>query len=120
MLSYYTLLKIDPLAGPEDIEISYRNFLDGIHRYGPGIEFGESELAERFPEIAQGYTVLRDPQKRKVYDEMLFSPIIKKTETIPIDLETTKVPLITRLSNYLLALVFLVTLLYALSRFFAL
>jgi DnaJ-class molecular chaperone len=120
MLSHYVLLKIDPFAGQDSVEQSYRNFLDEIRRYGPGIEFNESEIDERFPEIAQAYNVLRDPEKRKIYDKTLFSQTLREPKSTVAHFETEKLPLANRLSNYLLALVFLVSLLYALSHFFAL
>ncbi len=121
MLSHYALLKIDPVADQAGIEESYRNFLDEVKRYAPGVEFSESEITEHFPDIAQAYAVLRDVEKRKAYDETLFYLQPEETATgTAEDPETNQMPLMNRLSNYLLALVFLVTLLYALSHFFAL
>ena len=65
MADYYTLLEISRDAGPEEIKKAYRRLALQHH---PDRNQGSKEAEARFKEITEAYEVLRDPDKRAVYD----------------------------------------------------
>ncbi len=62
---YYEVLGVSRQAGEEEIKKSYRQL---ALKYHPDRNPGDKEAEERFKEAAEAYEVLRDPQKRRVYD----------------------------------------------------
>jgi molecular chaperone DnaJ len=64
---YYEILGVSRSATPEDIKKSYRQL---ALKYHPDRNPGDREAEERFKEAAEAYEVLRDPDKRGIYDRL--------------------------------------------------
>ncbi len=62
---YYRILEVPRDATPEEIKKSYRQV---AMKYHPDRNPGNKEAEERFKEAAEAYEVLRDPEKRRLYD----------------------------------------------------
>ena len=62
---YYQILSVSRDAGEEEIKKSYRKLALKFH---PDRNPGNKEAEESFKEAAEAYEVLRDPQKRRIYD----------------------------------------------------
>jgi molecular chaperone DnaJ len=62
---YYEILAIARDAGDEDIKRAYRRLALKHH---PDKNSGNKEAEAKFKEAAEAYEVLRDPEKRKLYD----------------------------------------------------
>lgn len=65
MADYYQTLGVARGASDEEIKKAYRRL---AMQYHPDRNSGSSEAEEKFKEITEAYDVLRDPQKRSVYD----------------------------------------------------
>lgn len=65
MADYYQLLGVSRDADAEEIKKAYRKL---ALKYHPDRNDGSKEAEERFKEITQAYEVLRDADKRQVYD----------------------------------------------------
>jgi molecular chaperone DnaJ len=65
MADYYQLLGVDRSADADEIKRAYRKL---AVKYHPDKNNGSKESEEKFKEITQAYEVLRDPDKRSVYD----------------------------------------------------
>lgn len=66
MSKYYELLGIAQNAGPEEIKKAYRK---RAIMYHPDKNEGSKEAEEKFKEVTEAYEVLKDPEKRSVYDQ---------------------------------------------------
>jgi molecular chaperone DnaJ len=62
---YYEILGIARNASAEEIKKSYRQL---ALKYHPDRNPGDSECEEKFKEASEAYEVLRDPEKRGLYD----------------------------------------------------
>src|SRR4030043_1581187 len=62
---YYLILGVPQDATPEEIKKAYRQVALRSH---PDRKPGDKEAEERFKEAAEAYEVLRDPEKRRLYD----------------------------------------------------
>jgi molecular chaperone DnaJ len=62
---YYEILGVNRNAGDDAIKASYRKL---ALKYHPDRNPGDKEAEENFKEAAEAYEVLRDPQKRNIYD----------------------------------------------------
>jgi molecular chaperone DnaJ len=62
---YYEVLGIDPSASEEEVKRHYRRL---ALQYHPDRNPGDREAEERFKEAAEAYDVLRDPERRRLYD----------------------------------------------------
>jgi molecular chaperone DnaJ len=65
MADYYQLLGVARTADGEEIKKAYRKLALQFH---PDRNEGSKESEERFKEVTRAYEVLRDPEKRAVYD----------------------------------------------------
>jgi curved DNA-binding protein len=62
---YYEILGLKPEASSEEIRKAYRKL--ALH-YHPDRNRGDATAEERFKAISEGYAVLMDPEKRRLYD----------------------------------------------------
>jgi len=65
MADYYQLLGVERTADADEIKKAYRKL---AVKYHPDKNQGSKESEERFKEITQAYEVLRDADKRAMYD----------------------------------------------------
>jgi len=63
---YYEILGIERNASAEEIKKSYRRLAFSYH---PDRNPGDQESEAKFKEAAEAYEVLRDPDKRRLYDQ---------------------------------------------------
>lgn len=63
---YYKILGVAKNASPEDIKKEYRKL---ARKYHPDVS-QEKNAEEKFKEVREAYEVLKDPEKRKAYDQM--------------------------------------------------
>lgn len=64
---YYAVLGIGRSATQKEIKDAYRKL---ARKYHPDANKSEQWTEEKFKEISEAYEVLKDPKKRKEYDEM--------------------------------------------------
>ena len=65
MADFYAVLGVVRTASDEDIKKAYRKLAMTYH---PDRNGGSKDAEERFKEITEAYDILRDPQKRAMYD----------------------------------------------------
>jgi molecular chaperone DnaJ len=65
-VDYYQVLGITKNADPEEIKKAYRRL---ALKYHPDRNPGDKKADEKFREAAEAYEVLRDPQKKSLYDQ---------------------------------------------------
>jgi molecular chaperone DnaJ len=65
MADFYSVLEVERTASEDQIKQAYRKL---AMRYHPDRNNGSPDAEERFKLITEAYDVLRDPQKRAVYD----------------------------------------------------
>ena len=63
---YYQVLGIDRDATDDEIKKCYRQL---ALKYHPDRNPGDKEAEEKFKEAAEAYEVLRDVEKRQIYDQ---------------------------------------------------
>lgn len=68
---YYNLLEIEKDASEEDIRIAYRKL---AKKYHPDLNKTDPHAKEKFIEIKEAYDTLKDPVKRKTYDQLKNNP----------------------------------------------
>jgi len=64
---YYRILGIDKKASADEIKKAYRKL---AVKYHPDKNSGDKTAEGKFKEVAEAYEVLRDPEKRKMYDKL--------------------------------------------------
>lgn len=63
---YYKIMGVDRNASQEEIKRAYRRL---ARKYHPDVS-KEADAEARFKEVNEAYEVLKDPQKRKAYDQL--------------------------------------------------
>lgn len=66
---YYEVLEIPKDAGADDIKKAYRR---KALQYHPDKNPGDKTAEEKFKEATEAYEILKDPQKRQIYDQYGF------------------------------------------------
>lgn len=64
---YYKVLGVNKSATQEEIKKAYRKL---AVKYHPDKNLGNKEAEKQFKELAEAYEVLKDPEKRKKYDQL--------------------------------------------------
>lgn len=64
---YYKLLGVEREARAEEISKAYKKL---ARKYHPDLNPGDKQAEEKFKEINEAYEVLKDPEKRKLYDQL--------------------------------------------------
>lgn len=63
---YYAVLGVEKKASPDDIKQAYRRL---ARKYHPDVS-KEANAEDKFKSVQEAYEVLKDPEKRKAYDEL--------------------------------------------------
>jgi len=64
---YYKLLEVPRTASQEDISRAFKKL---ARKYHPDLNPGDPKAEAKFKEINEAYEVLKDPEKRKLYDSL--------------------------------------------------
>lgn len=64
---YYNLLGVGKGAGQEEISKAFKKL---ARKYHPDLNPGDPAAEGKFKEINEAYEVLKDPEKRKLYDSL--------------------------------------------------
>lgn len=67
---YYAVMGVKPDASAHDIKMAYRRL---ARKYHPDLNKAD-DAEKNFKELGEAYEVLREPEKRKLYDQMRVQP----------------------------------------------
>ena len=65
-MDYYSLLGVDKNADAEKIKKAYRK---QARKHHPDVNHNDAAAEKKFKDISEAYEVLKDPEKRKAYDQ---------------------------------------------------
>jgi DnaJ-class molecular chaperone len=68
---FYELLGIEKNSTEEEIKIAYRKL---AKKYHPDLNKTDPHAKAKFIEIKEAYDTLKDPVKRRIYDQATFNP----------------------------------------------
>jgi molecular chaperone DnaJ len=68
---YYKVLGVDKNASEDDLKSAYRKLAKEYH---PDKNQGNKDAEAKFKEISEAYDVLKDPQKKSMYDQGAYDP----------------------------------------------
>ena len=71
-MDVYIILGLDRAATVADVKKAYRRL---ARRFHPDVNPGDQRSAIRFREIAEAYTILSDPDRRRRYDQVGYEPV---------------------------------------------
>jgi molecular chaperone DnaJ len=75
-MDFYMLLGVDRNSSSGEVKRAYRRLARQFH---PDVNPGDERAALRFREIAEGYAVLSDPDRRRRYDQVGYEPALDIT-----------------------------------------
>ena len=64
---YYKILGVGKSAGKDEISKAYKKL---ARKYHPDLNPGDAQAEEKFKEVTEAYEVLKDDEKRKLYDQL--------------------------------------------------
>lgn len=64
---YYKLLGVERTAASEDISRAYKKL---ARKHHPDLNPDSADAEEKFKEVTEAYEVLKDPEKRRLYDQL--------------------------------------------------
>ena len=62
----YKILGVDRTADDKKLKSAYRKL---AKKYHPDANPGDKDAEQKFKDIGEAYTILSDPEKRKLYDQ---------------------------------------------------
>jgi len=68
---YYEILNIEKDASEKEIKLAYRKL---AKKYHPDLNKKDPKAKEKFIELKEAYDTLKDPIKRKIYDQAGYTP----------------------------------------------
>lgn len=67
---YYKIMGVSQHVTPQELKTAYRRL---ARKYHPDVS-KEPDATEKFKEVGEAYEVLKDPEKRKIYDQYQANP----------------------------------------------
>ncbi|TFG08296.1 MAG: J domain-containing protein [Promethearchaeota archaeon] len=68
---FYQILGVDKDSSEKEIKIAYRKL---AKKYHPDLNKKDPKAKEKFIKIKEAYETLKDPNKRKIYDQIGYNP----------------------------------------------
>ena len=68
---YYEILGVKKNSSEDEIKLAYRKL---AKKYHPDLNKTDPEAKEKFIKLKQAYDTLKDPIKRKIYDQAGYNP----------------------------------------------